>query len=296
MGIPFPLIEFFLQEHRFRPWAGKLLTLGRQTVLADAKQLQGLLRKHGISWEPGKARYDARTVQAKQDTGRPYVDDVTLFSSFSDATLDVMDVTDYEGANVIHNLCMPIPETLAGKYDLIFNGSVLDNIFDPAGALRNITRMLSPTGRVIHIEMASNLAFECLMYSTDWFTDYYVVNGFADCRVYVCLFGSTEQLLHGPWQIYAYRPKPDGTGFQLRSLPYKQAVLVVIAEKQASSTHDRVPVQWCYRDESARQGYADALAKLSDKRPVFGFSRAAQQIAALKPGGFVECGKAGISP
>jgi len=293
MGIPAPLIEFFLQEHSYRSWDGRLLTLGRQTVLADAEKLRALLTRHGMALAARHVQLDRRTVQARQDADNNYIDDVTLFSAIGATTLDVMDVTDYEGANIVHNLCEPLPEALNGQFDLVFNGSVLDNIFDPAAALRNITRLLKPNGRVIHIEMASNLAFEYLIYSTDWFLDYYIVNQFLDCRIYVCTFDSMQQLLHGPWQVYAYLPKPDGTAFQLRSLPFKQAVLVVIAEKQPASTVDAVPVQWCYRDEAMKTAYNRKLAALSDHRPVFGFGRGTQPLSAIKPGGFLPCGTAG---
>ena len=290
MGIPAPLIEFFLQEHAYRLWSGRLLTLGRQTVLADAHQLQALLSRYGIAWDAACARYDRQTVQSRQEGGRDYVSDATLFSAFGSTRLDVLDVTDYEGANIIHNLCEPLPENLPGRFDLVFNGSVLDNIFDPAAALRNITRLLSPTGRVIHIEMASNLAFEYLIYSSDWFLDYYVVNDFADCRVYVCTFDNVEGLLHGPWRVYAYLPRPDGTAFSLRSLPYTQAVIVVIAEKQPASTVDAVPVQWCYRNDPMKQAYNEKLGHLSAARPIFGFGREPQPFPPLKVGGFIDCG------
>ncbi len=297
MGIPSPLIEFFLQEHRYRPWEGNLLTLGRQTVLVDALQLQRLLDKYGMSREGRHVQIghqiDQLTVTARQNPDKQYVTDATLFLGIGKTKLDVLDVTDYEGANIIHDLCQPVPLSMVGKYDVIFNGSVLDNIFDPAAALRNMTRLLSPTGRVIHIEMASNLAFEYLIYSTDWFLDYYVANGFVDCRIYVCAFDGVQELLHGPWHVYGYMPRPDGTGFSLRDLNIKQAVVVVIAEKQVISTVDITPVQWNYRDVAMKESFNKKLAALSEARPVFGFGRGTQPFSALKLGGFLDCGVAG---
>ena len=114
MGIPLPLIEFFLQEHQYRPWAGKLLTLGRQTICADEAQLKEVLRRYGRALDPASVRIDRRTVQAQAAPDKNYIDDVTLFSSFSSAKLDALDVTDYEGANIVHNLCSPLPPELKG--------------------------------------------------------------------------------------------------------------------------------------------------------------------------------------
>lgn len=293
MAVPAPLIEFFLQEHHYRPWSGRLLTLGRQTVMADACRLETLLANHGINWNQQFAQFDRDTVQAKQYAGRNYVNDVTLFSAFGSTHLDVMDITDREGANIIHNPCQPVPEILIGQYDVIFDGGVLDNVFDPAQVLRNISRLLSADGRVIHLEMASDLVVESWVYSTDWFLDYYVVNKFRDCRIYVCTCENEEQLLHGPWRVYAYMPRPDGTPFSLLDLQFKQAVLVVVAEKQSSSTYGTVPRRWSYRDQAQKDAYNRQLATLGVERPIFGFQRSQPPISTQKLGGFVDCGVAG---
>jgi len=295
MGVPGPLIEFFLQEHRYRPWSGRLLSLGRQTILVEPPRLQQLFGRYGIGWDPQCAEVDRATVAAKAAPRRKYVTDETLFKALNPGLrLDVMDVTDYEGANLIWNICKPVPEHLHGTYDVIFNGSVLDNIFDPAQAIRNMTRLLAPHGRVIHIEMASNLAFEYLIYSTDWFFDYYIENGFVDSRIYVCTFNNLDELLNGPWQVYAYMPRPDGDASSLRALGLQHGVVVAIAEKGEASSVDAIPVQWCYRDEAMKRRFNERMAKLDERRPVFGFGgQQPPDFSTIKrSGGFHSCGPA----
>jgi len=296
MGIPAPLIEFFLQEHNYRAWRGSLLTLGKQTVCADPHRLSTILQAQGIAWNLQTADIDRHTVQASIGSNNRYVTDATLFASFAGGvSLDVMDVTDYEGANLIYDLCGPMPDSLKNRYDLIFNGSVLDNIFDPAQALRNITQLLAPNGRVIHIEMASNLGYASLIYSTIWFLDYYVVNDFADCRVYVCTFKTVDELLYGPWEVHAYMPRPDGQASTLRSLGYEQAIVVIIAEKKETSRFDVSPVQWVYRNQSMKEKFNHRLALLDEQRPVFGFGdQRSQSFAKIKEGGFHYCGRIGV--
>ncbi len=221
--------------------------------------------------------------------------DDTLYAAIApDLHVDVMDVTDYEGANIIWNMCEPGPNHLFRTYDLVFNGSVLDNIFDPAQAMRNMTQLLAPRGRVIHIEMASNLLFEYLIYSTDWFLDYYVVNGFYDCRIYVCTFNTVDELCYGPWSIYAYSPRPDGQASSLRELDMRQGVVVTIAEKAETSQFDAIPVQWCYRDEKMKRDYYERLSQLDQNRPVFGFGGYSPvPFSTVKQGGFHFCGTTG---
>ena len=97
MGIPAPLIEFFLHEHNYRPWSGSLLTLGRQTVCVDAGRLHDILRARRIEWDLTSAQVDRSTVQASISQTNNYVTDTTLFSAFCPGvSLDAMDVTDYE--------------------------------------------------------------------------------------------------------------------------------------------------------------------------------------------------------
>ncbi|MCX6806456.1 MAG: hypothetical protein NTY56_03355, partial [Patescibacteria group bacterium] len=242
------------------------------------------------NWDSSTASTDKETTQAKS-INDSYIDDRSFFSSFGSSKLSVLDVTDYEGATIIHDMSVPVPNEYQNRYEFIFNGSILDNMFDPAQAMRNISQMLSPSGRVMHIEMATNLAFEYLMFSVDWFLDYYVINNFYDCIVYVCGFKNVEALCKGPWQVYSYSPKSDGTAFSLKSLNLDQAVVVVIAEKQAESTAHKSAVQWCYRNQEMRQSFNKQRQNLNRKRPIFKFSGNENiDRNAFEFEGFLDCG------
>jgi len=290
MGLPAPLIDFFLKENKFMPIHGNLLTLGRQTILSSSEELSSKLKKFQINWDLSTASMDKETTQAKS-INESYINDRSFFSSFGNSRLSVLDVTDYEGATIIHDMSVPVPKELENKYEFIFNGSILDNMFDPAQAMRNISQMLGPRGRVMHIEMATNLAFEYLMFSVDWFLDYYVINNFYDCVVYVCGFKGVEGLCKGPWQVHSYSPKSDGTAFSLKSLNLDQAVVVVIAEKQAESTAHKSAVQWCYRNQEMRQSFNKQRQNLNRKRPIFKFSGNENiDRNAFEFEGFLDCG------
>jgi len=111
--------------------------------------------------------------------------------------------------------------------------------------------------------------------------------------MHVCTFKTTDELLYGPWEIYAYMPRPDGSASSLRELGFEQAVVVVIAEKGSSSRFDVNPVQWVYRDDRMKQHFNERLAALTDGRPVFGFGgHSAPAFVAIKKGGFHHCGRA----
>src|SRR5688572_28944649 len=96
-----------------------------------------------------------------------------------------LDVTDYERADIVHDLGYSVPDTLHERFDFIYNGGCLDNMFNPGMAMINFSKMLRPGGRVVCMEAASSWCAPYIIYSPGWFSDYYVANGFADCKVYL---------------------------------------------------------------------------------------------------------------
>jgi len=289
MGIPAPLAELITFEHSYQPVGKRVLSLGRQTILFDEKRMKQIVERQNLTLPNLEVRYDDITIQAMLSQDQRYITDETFWRALNVERLDILDISDYEHAAIIHDMCRPIPEDLEGQYGFIFNGSVMDNLFDPAMAMRNITRMLSPGGRVCHIEMASNLAFEYLIYSPDWFWDYYAFNYFDDCKVYLCCFDNLDQLLNGPWRIYCFSPKSTGESVPVPSLGYRQAVVVVFAEKGQNSTWNNNPVQWCYRTDNDK-----TIAKKSRKRfnaslrPIFSPTGVAPPASNVE--GFLDCG------
>ncbi|MBI4767532.1 MAG: hypothetical protein HY787_23550 [Deltaproteobacteria bacterium] len=289
MGIPAPLAELIAFEHAYRPIGQHVLSLGRQTVLINEMGMKRILKRHKLQWPNLEIVYDNLTVQARLSPDQRYITDETFWRALDVEHLDVLDISDYEKATIIHDMCRPIPEDWKGQYDFIFNGSILDNLFDPATAMRNISKMLTPGGRVCHAEMASNLAFEYLIYSPDWFWDYYAYNQFVDCKAYLCCFENLDQLLNGPWRIFYFNPKSTGESVTVPSLGFRQAVVVVFAEKGLDSTWDNTPIQWCYRSESDKAIIMEARNRFNvSPRPVF--SNSSIRLQASEVEGFYDCG------
>jgi hypothetical protein len=67
-----------------------------------------------------------------------------------------MDISDYEGANVIHDLNEPVPGELHERYDVVFDGGSLEHVFDVPTALGNYMKMVRPGGHLIIETMANN--------------------------------------------------------------------------------------------------------------------------------------------
>ena len=123
---------------------------------------------------------------------------------------------------------------------------MLDNVFDPVKALKNMMLALKPGGRVIHVEMATYHNFPYLVFSPGWFLDYYAVNKFKRCQVYVAQHDTAKELVFGPWVMWGCMPLAD-ISLSAPTIQGSQAALVVIAERDQQSTIDINPVQGHYR-------------------------------------------------
>jgi SAM-dependent methyltransferase len=261
MGIWKQMARFIIREAKYSPIRGAVLLIGRQTVHLTPDRFAELMRDEAVSVDPAiPLTLDTTT---RNGAGRGFISDTYFFRAMGAASVTAIDVSDYEGADIVHNLDAPIPADLEGKFDFICNGSVLDNMFNPVMGLTNISRMLAPGGRVVHFEHASNAVNNAyLQFSPNWFFDYYAVNGYADCKTYVALFHD----LGGPWDFYAclHHDKQEPRLFSSSRF----AMTAVIAESAAGSTWDRYPIQGQYRSADEWTHYLSCQKRIdASSRP-----------------------------
>jgi SAM-dependent methyltransferase len=256
------MARFIIREGKHSPIRGSVLLIGRQTVFLTPERFSALMREEGMQID--SALPLSLDTSTQSGAGRGFISDACFFKAFGAATVAAIDVSDYEGAEIVHNLDLPIPAHLEGKFDFICNGSVLDNVFNPIMGLGNISRMLAPGGRVIHFEHASNAVNNAyLQFSPNWFFDYYVVNRFADCKAYIALFHD----LYGSWDFYACLHEGAQKPRLFRSARF--AMTAVIAERAPDSTWDRHPVQGQYRSRENWAEYSKCLQRFADSpRPI----------------------------
>lgn len=254
MGISPFYAEAIIREHLYRPLTGTVIAIGRQTMLFTPKEAVGLFQKVGASVEADSLEVDTETSLA----GRGYIQDRAFFRPLGVDNLRSLDHDAYEGADIIHDLNNPLPEHLVGIADVIIDGSTIDNVFNPAQALLNLSRMLKPGGRLISINVGSNHATPYTIPTPAWFFDFFVVNGYADCKVYACIYrrrGITVLALD-PKKISA----DTGAVRNIRS-GNNMVGLFVIAEKGDKDSSE-APIQTHYRGEQQRAAYMDSLSRI----------------------------------
>jgi hypothetical protein len=148
MGLSYQMIDAIGREHAYRPITGDVLFIGRQAVPMTPAGLATKLREHCRIVDETKIEIDRFT----SDRNKHYAEqasDRSIFRALGVNRVKAVDVSPYEGAEVIHDLNQPLPDSLRGTADFIVDGSVLDNVFDPAMGLRNLTEMLRPGGRLL---------------------------------------------------------------------------------------------------------------------------------------------------
>jgi SAM-dependent methyltransferase len=262
MGIPSQVARLILREHLYRPITGKLLSIGRQTVHLTPRQAKALVEAElgiRLDVDPLTLEVDTSTRGARE---RGLISDRAFFSLFSDATYHCLDQSNYEGADIVFDLCSQrVPSALEESFDFVIEGSTLDNVFDPAAAIRNLTRVTRPGGRLLHHNRASRRHNVYVAFALSWFHDYYSVNEFADCQVYLAQWDAEQ--LTSRWDFYRYCPlrEHDGVleffGQDTWYYPWRHAHAIVIAEKGSRSTSDKHPIQFEYRP-----GFVPADGKL----------------------------------
>lgn len=105
-----------------------------------------------------KARNRAYYKTALKDYGhKAKVDELFDDSGFAEpmleklgfGTVQTMDFSAYEGAEILHDLNQPVPKDLHGRFDFILDGGTLEHVFNVAQSFQNIFHMLRAGGTFV---------------------------------------------------------------------------------------------------------------------------------------------------
>lgn len=245
MGLPRAALRFLVREHRRQPLCGAVLTLGRQCVYATYQDLLDICRDEGVT--PTELPGDVprhTNIPAWHGTPRErYTSDVAVFRTLGAAEVLALDCSAFEGAELVHDLNQPLPDRLASRFDLVLDSGTLEHVFDVRTALINANRMVKPGGRVIHMTPCNNYANHGFyQFSPTLLIDYYEANGFDGLQVFVAEHspGDRDSL---PWEVFQIDPRQQSVMMRSRG----RLLLLLVAEKAAGATVDRIPQQAYYR-------------------------------------------------
>ena len=153
-----------------------ILFLGRQGLDTGDKRISELIYKN----------YKCNN-RAIPDSWESNFADVFMLDCKWATKIDSIDNSEFEGANIIHNLNEPINESRAGTYDLIIDGGTLEHVFNLPIALGNISSLLKIGGRILHFNPSNNyMGHGFYQFSPELFASFYSgKNGFVDTKVFL---------------------------------------------------------------------------------------------------------------
>ncbi|MGC4106973.1 MAG: hypothetical protein QM753_11585 [Thermomicrobiales bacterium] len=142
MGIDVYCLEFLLgyKGHEL----GDTLCLGRQGFhVTNSEQVRAVLARHGVTVPVAELRSaDGYAEQFLHHLGSRCVHS--------------LDISNFEGANIIHDLNQPVPDELVAKFQFILDGGSLEHVYNFPQAIANVKRMLKVGGVFISINAANN--------------------------------------------------------------------------------------------------------------------------------------------
>ncbi|MFN8218804.1 MAG: hypothetical protein U0S12_01555 [Fimbriimonadales bacterium] len=120
----------------------RTLTLGRQSLHAGKMDLQRALMECGTPFRDGIVREDG------------YAEG--FFEFLGAQTVDSMDASDYEHATHVHDLNLPLPVELKGRFSLVYDGGTLEHVFHFPQAIKNAMELVEVGGHFVGVTVCNN--------------------------------------------------------------------------------------------------------------------------------------------
>jgi hypothetical protein len=144
MGLDINSVKFLIAARKEGVRFTDVLTLGRQDLNVYPAKMAQVLRHHGL---PANA-FEA----ASQETlhAEPF------FRALGATQVASLDVSDFEGATYVHDLNQPIRAEWKERFDVVFDGGLLEHVFNLPIALQSCMEMVRVGGYFITHTIANN--------------------------------------------------------------------------------------------------------------------------------------------
>lgn len=287
MGFCRQNIKALYLENKHKPIKGNFLCLGRQTVNLDINELENLFDK---KYEINSNSLDNITKHARQTKNQRITDKAFLEKTF-DVKYFSLDINKYEKASIIGDLNTELPKKYHKKFDFIFSGGVLDNLFNPSNALINITKLLKDDGRILFWEPSRGLVGSMLNFTPEYFYSYLSINNFKDYKVYLLTHQQEQKRKkhNFDYKVDAFLYKPEFT--RKKNFDYLKSAkayngihyVMAIAEKDKRTSFNKIPINLHYiefADKKKRIFWNKK--KIRSNRPIIGSQKINKNIFLKK--------------
>jgi SAM-dependent methyltransferase len=266
-------MEGFIREAKYRRFSGTAYTLGRATMGLPIEDANTKFRQFGLEPVGGFARADQvdTVTLASSDFGFQPIRDTEFFRMLGFDELKAVDISDHEGAEIIFDLNREVPPQFAGTCDFLVDASTLDNVFDPVTALRNAAKLLKPDGRICVCVQANFSTWHggipYLNITPLWLYDWFTINGFVDCQVYVTVWTPKMNWTQSTFMLdHEYATRRHAGGIVKPIVSEFPIGVFVFAARDERSTADRIPTQHAYRGAAEWDIYEAAVQSFVNRQ------------------------------
>lgn len=145
MGLNYYVAREVLKAREASPSPFSVATLGRLQQFLLPKQCEKLCDDFDLD------RAASWCTQPFGDYGE------RLLKAMGAHQIVAVDASDYEGADVTHDMNLPVPSELCDRFDMVIDGGTLEHVFTPSVALANMMKMVRVGGSLIIWTPANNL-------------------------------------------------------------------------------------------------------------------------------------------
>jgi len=178
MGFGLFDLRFILSAETLGFSGRRICTLGHQALFVKQAKLNQLLREYE---KPQFSLPKHRAMYFAEDALGPLGFEV-----------DSIDASDYEGASILHDLNRPLPESLHGQFDLVYDGGTLEHVFNFPLAIQSAMQMIKVGGHLMmHTPANNQCGHGFYQFSPELFFRIFTPkNGFELIRLYIRGSGS----------------------------------------------------------------------------------------------------------
>jgi hypothetical protein len=148
MGLDTNGIKFILACKKHGVSFKDTMMIGRQILNADKNQVEENLKGFGL--------YESdNQVNNLLSENKGYAE--SLLKMLGSETIDSLDYSNYEGANILHDMNLPVPNELKEKYSTVLESGSLEHIFNFPTSMANCMEMTKKDGHLIIITPVNNI-------------------------------------------------------------------------------------------------------------------------------------------
>lgn len=187
------LIKVLKYLNTYMEAGGSILMLGVQKILIDKKSFETTIRRMGIP-------YDVRKWNEIASDGKKEIDTFSLLEVFGYGDVHALDISDYEGADILMDLNNEMMEEQR-EFDFVMNIGTLEHVYNVATAMNNIYRLTKEQGYILNIGPAAGYVDHGFFsFSPSFFEDYFMEN---DCSVIdIFLELINDKTVYEKWRSY----------------------------------------------------------------------------------------------